>query len=113
MSILNIVADPAAAVVVTAIVGYVAHELGTLKIGKSTLGADVEKEWPLIKAAVTAAEPVLNTLATDVPALKGVVTELEAKVAAAAPAPDLAPAIQAEVTRQVNARLAALAAPSA
>ncbi len=67
MSILSSLAAPVSAVSVTAILGWVAHRLGTLKIGSTTLAEDVAKEWPSIlelAAKVPAIETQLAGAAT-------------------------------------------------
>lgn len=122
MSILSTVADPAAAVIVTGIVGYVAHELGKIKIGKQTLSEDVEKNWPAVKSAAAQAQslPGVAGLVKDLQTkVNGVPQTVEAEVAkqlgqrASDEAGVVASDVEAEVKKQIAATLSALAAAPA
>ena len=93
MSILTALAAPGSAVAVTTILGWVAHRLGTLKIGSTTLAADVAKDWPAVVA-----------IASKIPAIEaelaGTTATAEAANLASGALPEaVSAAVQAEFAR--------------
>ncbi len=97
MSILSTLAAPGSAVVVTSILGWVAHRLGTLKIGNATLSADVAKGWPAIVAVVEAIPKIEAELAAQSANLAGTTATAEAANLAAGSLPS---AVSEEVQAQ-------------
>ncbi len=109
-SALNTLADPSAAVVITGIVSYVTHKLASLKIGNSTLGQDIAKEWPAVKQATDQAAAIAQSF----PEVRAELSKAQTDIAAVSTKIDsatggVAEQVAQEVQKQFGTFLTALA----